>query len=520
MKSPLSELLTAHPWLWRRWGVLALSLSLPTLGLIVLGSLWLWQHGLVWLWLIFILLISISLALGYRQLQQNAEYQPPWIAQPPPDYWLDREHQAYAAVEQLAQNFRQRDFDIADGRAWWQLTLEVMTAVAHRFHPDRPNSVLELRVPDLLKVIELLARDLRQLTNDYVFFSHQLTVNDLRRGKQLVDQGQFLFNLYRYGRFIINPAGSLAAEAQGLLLRQSTDAGVKELKAWLLDAAVKKVGFYAVELYSGRLPLDDGETSIAITNHSHRDLATAQAADVRTEPLRLLVAGAVGVGKSTLINHLFGEPLVPTGIAAMTTAITPYPFSRDGAEVALLFDSPGYGGNQHLVTELIALAPTLDGIILVIAAHRADRDADRQLVAALQALQPPPLLLVALTHVDRLKPMREWQPPYNVQTPDSPKAHSIRNAMDHLATALDLPVDQIVPVCLAPETPDDVTTSLLPSLYARFDQGRRRRLLRCLDAKRRQQQWSHLWTQAHNTGRFLLKQGADWFNKPPAPPVS
>ena len=61
----------------------------------------------------------------------------------------------------------------------------------------------------------------------------------------------------------------------------------------------------------------------------------------------------------------------------------------------------------------------------------------------------PPILL-ALTHVDELRPAKEWAPPYDTAAPAGPKARAIRAAVDAVARALDLPADAIVPVAMPP----------------------------------------------------------------------
>ena len=65
------------------------------------------------------------------------------------------------------------------------------------------------------------------------------------------------------------------------------------------------------------------------------------------------------------------------------------------------------------------------------------------------ARRVPPVLL-ALTHVDELRPATEWTPPYDIVAPAGPKARAIRAAMDAVARALDVPADAIVPVAMPP----------------------------------------------------------------------
>jgi hypothetical protein len=70
--------------------------------------------------------------------------------------------------------------------------------------------------------------------------------------------------------------------------------------------------------------------------------------------------------------------------------------------------------------------------------------------AKVQLARRPPSILLALTHVDQLRPAAEWAPPYDITTPAGTKARAIRAAMDAAGPALDIPADAIVPVAVPP----------------------------------------------------------------------
>jgi uncharacterized protein len=65
--------------------------------------------------------------------------------------------------------------------------------------------------------------------------------------------------------------------------------------------------------------------------------------------------------------------------------------------------------------------------------------------AKAQLARRPPSILLALTHVDQLRPAAEWAPPYDITTPARAKARAIRAAMDAAGPAFDIPADAIVP---------------------------------------------------------------------------
>src|SRR5690606_39781181 len=54
-----------------------------------------------------------------------------------------------------------------------------------------------------------------------------------------------------------------------------------------------------------------------------------------------------------------------------------------------------------------------------------------------------------ISHIDLLRPRGEWNPPYDIVEPASPKAKTIRAAMEAVAEDLAVPVERVTPVCLA-----------------------------------------------------------------------
>ena len=87
------------------------------------------------------------------------------------------------------------------------------------------------------------------------------------------------------------------------------------------------------------------------------------------------------------------------------------------------------------------------------------------------ARRPPPVLL-ALTHVDELRPAVEWTPPYDITAPARPKAQAIRAAVDAAARALDLAVDAIVPVAMPPGRKTYNIDALWAKIGAELDEAK------------------------------------------------
>jgi len=172
------------------------------------------------------------------------------------------------------------------------------------------------------------------------------------------------------------------------------------------------------------------------------------------EGLGVVLIGQPNVGKSSLLNALAREVRGAVGPVPTTANATEFLLDQDGRPSVVLVDTPGLDGSAAVTEELLRQAERADLVLWVAAATQAARANDRSALDALRgqgaaqlARRPAPVLL-ALTHVDQLRPAADWAPPYDIATPSRPKAQAIRAAMDSVARILDLPVDKIVPVAL------------------------------------------------------------------------
>ncbi|HRY15717.1 MAG TPA: GTP-binding protein HSR1, partial [Candidatus Competibacteraceae bacterium] len=143
--------------------------------------------------------------------------------------------------------------------------------------------------------------------------------------------------------------------------------------------------------------------------------------------------------------------------------------------------------------------------------HRPDRQLDRLcldrlragLSASLDRRSPP--LLVVVSHIDQLRPHREWQPPYDLRHPQNVKATHIRAAIEAIARDLAVPVANVIPVCLAEGRVYNINDALWAAILDRQDEAGKVRFLRCLEQRKRDENWMLLRQQLANAGRWLLK---------------
>ena len=216
---------------------------------------------------------------------------------------------------------------------------------------------------------------------------------------------------------------------------------------WLLKWYVDRVGYHAIELYSGKLLLtrqfDLVTPPLSETTEKLTPLQSSTA-----EPLHPDTRATEG-GQVSLVNALFGTAPAATDVLPMTARVTSYVLDRPELGGTVIISDMGGYEDPNVPREQVEAALTeaqrADLLFLVLSAINVAREPDRRLLSQLRshfatqpALRPPPVVVV-LTHIDVLRPRREWTPPYNIVSPDSAKAHAIHGALHAVSTELCLP---------------------------------------------------------------------------------
>lgn len=499
-----------------RFGIITSGVFLlPWLALLILGGYWLWQHD--WLYK-GMAILSANFALTYclfrwRRHTNKPVFVDTFAIEPNPN-WPDNAQSIWLELETLAERWQKDANLLTDMSKVLQLTNEVMTMVAKHFHADSKRPVLEFPLPYLLKLIMLVCDDIQHEVLDKIPGSHAVRVGDFLRAKQALHSINNLKSIFSVGHWLFNWPGAAMTHARGLLFSKGMNTVTTEVSSRLIDAYIKKLGYYAIELYSGQLTLDDIVATERLSSASKKDIFESLTQDKSIEPLRFLVLGQVSSGKSSLINALFGDIKCASGILPTTTGITPYILERDGLQQAIILDSAGYGG---VLQDQKHVAPkgewkNIDVIIVVCNATEAARKMDVQQLQAVRHYfqrecpnQTLPVIIAVATHIDRLRPVREWNPPYQILQPDNAKARNIREACLAISHELNLSPGSIVPVCLAPEKMVyNIEEGLLPLIHEHLNAAQRVRYLRCLREQQAESYWRHWRKQAAKAGQILL----------------
>jgi predicted GTPase len=500
----------------RRWRIVLLFTlaAAPFLFLACLGAFFLWEkHWGFWAWWPLAACLALAYGLGWywqrkKQLLPSPEF-------PRPMHWTDRDHKAWALVENRGKAAATLDADTLSGIPIYVDTAQQMALeIARVYHPAASDPVSTLTIPEMLAVIELAAHDLAELVDQYLPGGHLLTLRNWQQAKQAADWYRTASNVYWLIAGLFSPIETgvrYAASQIGLsrpwqLLQQN-------LLVWFYTAYVHRLGNYLIELNSGRL---------RVGAHRYRELmATAQPAQ-STEPadqvrqLTIVVLGQVKTGKSSLINALLGEQRARTDVLPATGEITRYELRSEGIPTRfVLLDTVGYGHSGPKEDQIIATrdaAQQSDLVLLVLHARNPARQADLEMLQALRhwftgrpELKLPPILGV-MTHIDLLAPAMEWAPPYNWLQPQRLKEQRIQQAWAAVRDQLGDYLAGCVPVCAAPGKVYGIGEWLLPTTVELLDEAHAVALLRCLQAEKDVGKVRKVFHQLVAAGALLVQQ--------------
>jgi uncharacterized protein len=503
---------------WRLW-VLGACMGLPLLIFGATGALWLYEHHwLKWVGLAFLCGEALLLWFVRRWSRADDALLPQPSAVVPPTF-APRDEAAWTLVQAYLDRIERGEILFEGVEQFLSLGREILERIAAYYNPGDREPLLAIPLPLLFRAVEETAHDLAQATAALPL-AHRITIGDAMRGYRLHQKIMPAYRIYRLLYPLFNWHNALF---QRLVTDRLFDLTKQTLNQWLLKWYVDRVGYHAIELYSGKLLLTQQFDLSTPPLFSKAAKKPASSQTSTAEPLRILILGQLKAGKSSLVNALFEARPAATDVLPMTARVTSYVLDRpELGGTVIISDMGGYEDPnvpRERLEAALAEAQRADLLFLVLSAVNVARAPDQRLLSQLRdyfatqpALRPPPVVVV-LTHIDVLRPRREWTPPYNIVSPDSAKAQAIRGALHAVSTELRLPPELIVPVCLLPERLYNVEEALVPLLVQVLPDAKRTLLLRSLKTLRQQEAWELLGRQARTAGRLLWQLSGEVLKK-------
>ncbi|PTP33679.1 GTPase family protein [Vibrio splendidus] len=336
-----------------------------------------------------------------------------------------------------------------------QTGLEVLEFVAKKF--DKKS--LDFSIPEGLKLFEEVSRRYKLVVREHIPGIEYLKVSYIKAGYEAYDKygelGQKIVKAAIWGNHLknlyLNPLKVVSDLGREQATSSMTRGVVDDMQYAAKQALLDEVAAVAIDLYSGRFSIED--EALRASDVSELD---EQRFAPELEPVRIVLVGQTSSGKSSLINALKQELVAEVDVLPSTDTSTVYNAFVDDNDVRVV-DLQGLDGNPKTEALMLKEMTQADVVLWVLKANQSARDLDKQLKDRFDAFyddpknisRKKPIVVSVVNQVDRLKPVDDWQPPYDLKNPTSTKAKIIAQALEY--NHILLQTDIVLPLAIAPE---------------------------------------------------------------------
>ena len=420
--------------------------------------------GVNWVWAIILLIL-----LGWR-----------WFVV----QWLKPDDSEYEALEELTldtegnealaseaetivlQVIRSARDDVAPWDNWllfFQRAQTLIEQVAHVYHPAAKRPLLNIYVPQAYGLLRGTVDDVDRWMQKLSPVLGKVTIGQAYEAYEVYQKyepaARVALKAWRWAQWILNPAVAIARSATSSSVSQANQQLIANLGQVMRETTLKALGERAIALYSGNevnlLEIDPELEIQTEQTQSLKTIFTEALPDtkVQSAPVQVLMAGRTGAGKSSLMNTIFRRDVAEVDVLPSTDELKAYHYQSTTQDELLLWDAPGYeqAGQAEYREQVLNHALECDVLLLVTPALDPALQMDLDFLEEIRAKAPDLPILVVVTQVDRLRPIREWTPPYEWREGKRPKENSIRDAVIYRQETLGHLAEVVLP-CVTLQT--------------------------------------------------------------------
>ncbi len=457
------------PW---QWVVLASPVIIIVSFFIIAAGLKINQWGINWVWGIFILML-----LGWRwllvkwtkpveeqieslitEVTQEADNQQKKITATVGD--KETINKIETILYDLIQETRNDPPFWEDWAIFWQRCQNLVNAIAQVYHPEIKYPLLNIYIPQAYGLIRGTVDDLDRWMQKLAPILNQVSIAQAYQAyevyQKLEPNARKLWRVWNWSQWILNPVTAIAKQSSKKFTQEANQQLMINLGQTFREVALKTLAQQAIALYSNKnilpsasLSPQEKSPSVAKTETLRDIIAKAKPVEqIEAKPVNILVAGRTGAGKSSLINTLFKTDKAEVDILPNTDDFTAYYWHSKTGESLTLWDTPGYEqiNRPQFREQVLNYCTKADLVLLVTPALDPSLEIDRKFLEAVKEEIADLPMIAIVTQVDRLRPVREWQPPYNWPQGTLPKEVSIREATSYRLEVLGDECDVILPI--------------------------------------------------------------------------
>ncbi len=453
--------------------VLVFPIAVIIIFLLIAAGSQIHDWGINWIWGLFILVFALwrwllvkwtksplaEIESAIEEINDELESQNSDLNVAP-----DKAQQINVSLQQIIAQTKTDEPIWDDWQTFWQRCLALVSAIAHVYNPQVKRPLLNIYIPQAYGLIRGTVDDTDRMMQklspvlNRVSIAQGIEAYEVYR--KLEPSARKLGQVFQWSQWLINPAAAAAKQATKKFNNQANQELLLNLGQLIREVALRNLAQQAIALYGDEtIVLPEVEASSTLPQEKTKTIkeilqSVTTETEVAQQPVKIILVGRTGAGKSSMINTLFQADQAEVDVLPSTDQVKSYTWQTPSQEVLNLLDTPGYEqvNRPEIWEQVLAYAATADLLLLVTPALDPALQMDLDFLQALKQDLPDLSAVGIVTQVDRLRPIREWNPPYDWREGTQPKEKSIREATIYRAEQLGDICDLILPLVTADHT--------------------------------------------------------------------